>query len=232
MAVIAVVGDHDERYETHRGIDRVLDSLPPGLAGAWHATDELDPGGIAAADALWMAPGTPYRDRPAALAVIRHARENDQPILGSCGGFQHMLLEFARSVAGIDGAEHEEEHPEAGTLLLARLSCSLIGQIRPVTTVAGTMAAAVCGPGPFDGFHYCDFGLAPEFEERLVTAGLVISGHAPDAGVEIVELPGHAFYVGTMFQPQMGPQPDGREQPLLEAFLRAARAAGRPGQSA
>src|SRR6478609_11090788 len=107
MATIAVVGDRDERYETHRGIDRVLASLPPGLKGVWHATDELDPAEIAAADGVWMAPGTPYRDRAAALAMIQHAREHDQPILGSCGGFQHMLLEYARSVAGIEAAEHE-----------------------------------------------------------------------------------------------------------------------------
>jgi CTP synthase (UTP-ammonia lyase) len=223
--VIAVVGDRDERYETHRGIDRVLASLPLGLTGGWHATDELAPTEIAAAAGIWMAPGTPYRDRAAALRVIRHARENDQPTLGSCGGFQHMLLEFARSVAGIEDAEHEEEQPDAQTLLLTRLSCSLIGQIRPVTTVAGTMAAAVCGPGPFDGFHYCNFGLAPIFERTLVAAGLVVSGRAPDAGVEIVELPGHLFYFGTMFQPQMSPQPDG-EHPLLQAFFAAARAAG------
>jgi CTP synthase (UTP-ammonia lyase) len=223
MAVIAVVGDHDERYETHRGIDRVLASLPQGLSGAWQATDELDPDGTAAAAAVWIAPGTPYRDRAAALAVLRHAREHDQPILGSCGGFQHMLLEFARSVAGIDEAEHEEEHPNAETLVLTRLSCSLIGQIRPVTTVAGSMAAGICGPGPFAGFHYCNFGLAPEFEERLLAAGLVVSGHAPDAGVEIVELPGHPFYFGTMFQPQMSPGPDGSEHPFLGAFFEAAR---------
>ncbi len=228
MAVIAVVGDRDESYETHRGIDRVLASLPSGITGAWHHTDELDPVEIAAADAVWMAPGTPYRNRAAALDVIRHAREHGRPILGSCGGFQHMLLEFARSVAGIADAEHEEERPEGETLLLTRLSCSLIGQIRPVTTVAGTSAAAVCGLGPFDGFHYCNFGLAPAFEARLVAAGLVIAGHAPDAGVEIVELPGHPFYIGTMFQPQMSPQPDGREHPLLEAFFAALPPAPTP----
>ena len=66
MSVIAVVGDRDPRYETHRGIDRVLDSLPVGLGGAWHATDALDTEEIAAADGVWMAPGTPYRDRSVA----------------------------------------------------------------------------------------------------------------------------------------------------------------------
>ena len=221
MRSLAVVGDRDERYETHRGIDRVLASLPSGLSGAWRATDELDPAEIASADGVWMAPGTPYRDRDAALGVIRHAREHGQPILGSCGGFQHMVLEFSRSVAGLEHAEHGEEHPDAHDVVVTRLACSLVGQIRTVTVTSGTRAAEICGLAPFEGFHYCNFGLEPRFEHRLVAAGLVVSGHAPDAGVEIVELPGHPFYFGTMFQPQMSPRADGREHPLLQAFLAA-----------
>lgn len=179
MRALAVVGDRDERYETHRGIDRVLTSLPDALRGSWHATDELDPDEVAAADAVWIAPGTPYRARDAVLAVIRHAREGGQPLLGSCGGFQHLVLEFARSVAGIDEAEHGEEHPEAAEVVITGLACSLVGQVRPVTAVAGTRAAEICGVEPFDGFHYCSFGLDPRFEQRLVDAGLVLSGMPP-----------------------------------------------------
>lgn len=216
------MGDRDERFETHRGIDRVLASLPAGLTGTWHATDELSHD-VTDAGGVWIAPGTPYRDRDAVLAVIRSARERGQPILGSCGGFQHMVLEFARSVARIPGAEHEEEHGEASELVLARLTCSLVGEVRSVTTVPGTRAAAICGLEPFDCFHYCNFGLNPQFEARLVAAGLAVSGHAPDAGVEIVELPDHSFYFGTMFQPQMSPGGDGREHRLLEEFFAAVR---------
>src|SRR5262249_50603140 len=155
----AVVGDRDERYETHRGIDRVLHSLPSGLSGAWHATDELDPAETARADLVWMAPGTPYRDRDAALGVLRHSREDGRPLLATCGGFQHLLLEYARNVAGIGDAETEEEHPDAQNLVVTRLSCTLVGQVRPVTAVPGTRAAAICGTAPFEGFHYCTFGL-------------------------------------------------------------------------
>ncbi len=218
---IVVVGDRDERYETHRGIDRVLTSLPAGLVGGWQATDELDPIEVEDAAGVWVAPGSPYRDRDAVLNVIRAAREGGQPLLASCGGFQHVVLEFARNVAGIGEAEHGEDVPDAADAVVTRLSCSLVGQVRPVTAVPGTRAAALCGLAPFDGFHFCNYGLAPRFEAVLAQAGLVVSGHAPDAGVEIVELPGHPFYMGTMFQPQMTPRLDGREQPLLEAFLAA-----------
>ena len=219
MRSLVVVGDRDERYETHRAIDRVLGSLPPDLAGAWHATDALDPGQVAGADLVWMAPGTPYRNRDTAFDVLRRAREGGRPLLATCGGFQHLLLEYARNVVGIEDAETEEEHPDAESLVVTRLSCSLVGQNRPVTAVPGTRAAAICGTAPFDGFHYCSFGLDDALVGPLERAGLVVAGHAPDAGVEIVELPGHPFYVGTMFQPQMSPAANGREHPLLEAFL-------------
>lgn len=82
---LAVVGDRDERYETHRGIDRVLASLPESLAGAWHATDELEFDDIAAAAGVWIAPGHAVsqperrarhdpscpRARPAATRLVR-----------------------------------------------------------------------------------------------------------------------------------------------------------------
>jgi hypothetical protein len=160
MPAIAVVGDRNPEYETHRGIDRVLGSLPPGLTGRWCATESLDPAEATSAEGVWIAPGTPYRNREAVLEVIRHARADEQPILATCDGFQHMLLEYARSVAGIERAEHEEDHPAAGALLISRLSCSLIGEIRPVTAIPGTTASAICGLEPFDGFHYCNFGLS------------------------------------------------------------------------
>jgi CTP synthase (UTP-ammonia lyase) len=219
MTWLAVVGDRDTRYETHRGIDRVLASLPDGLEGEWHASDGIAADRIGAAAGIWVAPGTPYRDRDAVLEVIRQAREKGRPLLATCGGFQHLVLEYARNVAGIEHAEHAEDAPTAEDVVVTRLTCSLVGETRPVTTVPGTRAAAICGPGPFDGFHYCNYGLEPRFEAALVDAGLVVSGHAPDAGVEIVELPGHPFYVGSMFQPQMTPRVDGRVHPLLEAFL-------------
>jgi CTP synthase (UTP-ammonia lyase) len=218
--VLAVVGDRDARYETHRGIDRVLGSLPAGLVGRWHSTDELEPAEIASADGVWIAPGSPYRDRDAVLQVIRTARESGQPLHACCGGFQHVVLEFARNVAGVGGAEHAEEVPDADSAVVTRLACSLVGLLRPVTTVPGTRAAALCGPAPFEGFHYCNYGLSPRFEPTLTAAGLVVSGHAPDAGVEIVELPGHTFYLATLFQPQMSPRPGG-EHPILAGFLAA-----------
>jgi CTP synthase (UTP-ammonia lyase) len=102
------------------------------------------------------------------------------------------------------------------------LSCSLVGEERTVSAVAGTQLAELCGTAPFTGFHWCSYGLAADAAERLSGAGLVMSAHAEDAGVEGFELPGHPFYLATLFQPQLGSSERGKLHPLLGALCQHA----------
>lgn len=177
MAVsIAVLGDRNTDHLTHREIDATLELMPADVDARWLPSPEA--GSAVEADGLWVAPGTPYRDGEAVLAQIRRARTAGMPILGTCGGFQHMLLEFARNVAGLEDAAHAETDPDAADPVVARLSCSLVGEERPVTAVAGTRVAALCGTEPFTGFHWCNYGLVPEREAELVAAGLVVAARA------------------------------------------------------
>jgi CTP synthase (UTP-ammonia lyase) len=224
MAVsIAVLGDRNPEYLTHRELDATLALMPADVDARW--VPSPDAGSAADADAVWVVPGTPYRDGDAVLEAIRLARTEGMPILGTCGGFQYMLVEFARNVAGLDDAAHAESDPEASDPVVARLSCSLVGEERPVTAVAGTRLAALCGSAPFTGFHWCNYGLVPDREAALAEAGLVVAARAPDAGVEAVELPDHPFYLATLFQPQVGSSASGRLHPLIGALVSAARGA-------
>lgn len=131
-----------------------------------------------------------------------------------------MLVEYARNVAGIEDAAHGEQHPGAAHAVAVPLACSLVGEWREVRTVPGTQAARLCGPGPLPGYHLCSYGLAAEYEPVLEAAGLVVAGRAPDAGVEIVELPGHPFFMASLFQPQVG-----AEGEPLNGLIRAFAAA-------
>ena len=221
---IAVLGDRTTEYLTHREIDATLALLPADVDARWLPSPEAD--SAAAADGVWVVPGTPYRDDDAVLDAIRRARTAGMPILGTCGGFQYMTVEFARNVAGVAGAAHAETEPDAADPVVARLSCSLVGEEREVTAIAGTRVAELCGTAAFTGFHWCNYGLAPGHEAELVAAGLVVSARAPDAGVEAVELPGHPFYVATLFQPQVGSSQTGRLHPLIAALVSAARRSG------
>jgi CTP synthase (UTP-ammonia lyase) len=127
---------------------------------------------------VWIAPGSPYQSLDGALAAIRFARERNVPLLGTCGGFQHVVLEWARNVLGIEDAAHEEylpgtsEHPHPNPLpvgegarprlFISRLACSLVGQTMQVRLVPGTLAAAAYGSLEAEEQYYCNFGINPE----------------------------------------------------------------------
>lgn len=78
-------------------------------------------------DGIWCVPGSPYKSLIGALEGIRWARQSRKPFLGTCGGFQHVVLEYARNVLGIHEAQHEEYDPYASKLIVSRLPCSLVG---------------------------------------------------------------------------------------------------------
>jgi CTP synthase (UTP-ammonia lyase) len=219
---IAVVGDRDPAHLTHRELDAALALMPAEVETRWVATDGAEATRLDRFDALWIVPGTPYRDDRPVFAAIERARRDGVPILGTCGGFQHMVVEFARNAAGMADAAHAETAPAAALHAVTPLACSLEGEVRAVTTVPGTRVAELCGPGPFAGFHWCNYGVEPAVLDRLAGAGLVVSATAPDAGVEAVELPDHPFYVATLFQPQVGSSQTGTLHPLIGALVEAA----------
>jgi CTP synthase (UTP-ammonia lyase) len=79
---------------------------------------------LAACDGLMISPGSPCLSMDGALATIRYARENGIPLLGTCAGFQHILVEYARHVLGITGAAHAGVNPDAAELICIPLTCS------------------------------------------------------------------------------------------------------------
>jgi CTP synthase (UTP-ammonia lyase) len=224
---IALVGERNPTHRSHVAFDAVMARLPFGIIAHWLPTDEaacISDSALRGLDGIWMASGSPYRNLDGALRAIRYARERNVPLLGTCGGFQHVILEYMRTVAGVAHAAHAELEPDASGALIVPLACSLYGQQRWVQTVPGTRAAAICG-ALLEGYHFCGYGVASEWIPRLESAGLVVSGYAKDAGVEIVELPTHPFFIASAFQPQV--EPDGAPaagalHPLILAFAEAA----------
>src|SRR5215217_2730210 len=196
---IAVVGDRDTSLLTHRELDAAIARMPTSVQARWVATDRLTPDVLDDADGVWLVPGTPYRNDDAVYALLRDVRERCIPFLGTCGGFQYSLVEFARNVAGIGDAAHEETDPHAPEPVVGKLACSLVGERRIVTPVPGTRLAAYMGTGPSHAFHWCNYGLQEAWVEPLRAAGLVVSARADDAGVEGIELPSHPFFLATLF---------------------------------
>ncbi len=219
---VVLLGDRDTAFVTHRALDALVAQVADQATLRWVGTATADPDELAEVDGVWAVPGTPYADASTVLETLRRRRVDGRPTLGTCGGFQHMVLGFARDVAGLSAAGHAETDPETPEPVVSGLACSLVGEVRRVTPVSGTQVARICGDAPFDGFHFCSYGVDPRYHHVLEDAGLVLSAHAPDAGVEAVELPGHPFWIGTLFQPQMAALDGGAAHPHVEAVLAAA----------
>ncbi len=226
---IALTGEYNDGYVAHRAIPRAL-ALAAAAVGCrlearWVPTMELLPdagSGLESFDGHWCVPGSPYASTEGALAAIADSRQRRRPFLGTCGGFQHAALEYARNVAGIRDAVHTEIEAD-GTPVVAPLACALLETTGHVILAPGSRIARAYGRYHIvEGFN-CSYGLNQEYRGELVRAGLAVSGVDELGNVRAFELPAHPFFVATLFQPERsalaGPVP----HPLVAAFVEAAR---------
>jgi CTP synthase (UTP-ammonia lyase) len=236
MLQIAIVADYDPANLTHLATQEAL-AHSAAWAGIqvqcrWLATDQLGEGNVVDVlrgyEGILIGPASPYRSKQAALDAIRFARQNGIPLIGTCGGFQHIILEWARNVVGFEDAEHAEYDPYASRLFLTRLPCSLIGKTMRIELPGGSVTSKAYGKPHTDEQYYCNFGLNDAYRSILESSGLGISGiEAGDeesrGAVRIVEMPNHPFFVGTLFVPQVSSRED-LPHPLITAFVRAVSA--------
>jgi RimJ/RimL family protein N-acetyltransferase len=157
-----------------------------------------------------------------ALRAIRFAREAQLPFLGTCGGFQHAVLEFARDVLGWRDAEHAESAPGATRPVIAPLECALVGVTGAVQFGPGTRVARAYGaPSALETYH-CRYGLSPLFADELLAGPLRATARDAAGEVRAIELDGHPFFVATLFQPERAALAGGTP-PLVAAFVNACR---------
>jgi CTP synthase (UTP-ammonia lyase) len=225
MATIALVGDRSQNVRAHARIPLLVASLSrrEGLAldPYWIATDEVGEG-LKRFDGIWIVPGSPYRNAEGAISAARIARLHDVPLLGTCGGFQHAALMLARDLCGIEAAGHAEYGPQ-GELVIVPLECSLVGHEGPIAIDPGSLLAGVMGVERSVERYHCSYGLAARYVERLEAAGVRFSARDEAGEVRAMELPGHPFFLCTLFQPELAG--DGsRAHPVVRAFAQACAA--------
>ncbi|MFD6431971.1 hypothetical protein [Streptomyces venezuelae] len=224
-ARLALVGDRSPNVTSHTRIPLLLDALAAQdrlvLDAYWIPTEDAEePGAVRGFDAVWVVPGSPYRSEAGALAAIRTAREDGVPFLGTCGGFQHTLLEYARNVCGLTDVAHAENDPDADDLLLTPLACSLVGHEGTVTIAEGSLAESVVGARRSIERYHCSYGPTAHLD-TLRAHGLCFSGEDEEGQVRMAELPGHPFFLASLFQPELAG--DGsRPHPIVRALARAA----------
>jgi CTP synthase (UTP-ammonia lyase) len=225
---IGLIGDRNLEVRAHAAIPRALDlagkSLARPLEPVWLPTSTLGRGPddrLTGLGGMWCVPGSPYENTEAALWAIQAARERPLPFLGTCGGFQHAILEFARNVLGAPGAAHAELSPAAKDPWISELSCSLVGASGLVRLLAGSKSATAYGKDKATEEYHCNYGLNAAFRERLEAGGLKIAGVDEAGEVRILELDEHPFFIATLFQPELSAY-RGVPHPLVRAFGEAA----------
>jgi len=199
------------------------------------------PGALAGMDAILVPGGFGERGIEGKIHAVRYAREHGVPYLGICLGMQLAIIEFARNVAGLEGAHSTEfnratPHPvialitewqdQKGTVESRTEASNLGGTMRlgaqEVRISHGSRAHAVYGADLVRERHRHRYEFNNNYLQKLMNAGLRFSGFSRDGLVEIVELPQHPFFVASQYHPEFRSTPrDGH--PLFTGFIKAAR---------
>ncbi|HJK97908.1 MAG TPA: CTP synthase, partial [Polyangiaceae bacterium LLY-WYZ-14_1] len=182
-------------------------------------------------DAILVPGGFGDRGTEGKVRAIRFARETGVPFFGICLGMQMAVVEYARSVCGLDGANSTEFDPDAvhpvidlmpdqrgladkgATMRLGAYGCRILADSR---------AHRIYGATEVSERHRHRFEFNDAYREKLEGLGMVVSGTNPDTGlVEIVELPDHPYFLGCQFHPEFKSRPHA-PHPLFSHFVRAA----------
>jgi CTP synthase len=215
-------------HETHVNITWIPSDLCETPDGAAKALGGLDgiivPGGFG------------IRDIEGKLGALRFAREQGIPTLGICLGLQCMVIEYARNVAGIDGASSSEFDPGTPAPVIATMAeqvdiidrGDLGGTMRlglyPADLGEGSLAAEVYGAARIEERHRHRYEVNNAYRDAIATAGLRFSGLSPDRNlVEFVELPRdvHPYYIATQAHPELRSRPTD-PHPLFRGLIGAA----------
>ena len=236
---VAVVGKYVELHDAYMSVKESL--AHAGIANSvevdirWVHAETLET--RAAADVLAgvhgviVPGGFGERGWEGKIQAATWARENNIPYLGLCLGMQVMVTEFARNVCGMDGANTTEIDPETPFPVISLLEeqTGIVqkgGTMRlggyPCDLTAGSLAADAYGTDQVTERHRHRWEFNNLYRARLEAAGLRVSGTSPDGSlVEISELAGHPFMLGTQFHPELRSRPN-RPHPLFREFIRAA----------
>ena len=222
---IALLGDHDETVTAHRAIPKAIDLAANFLSVKveldWIRSNEVQLADLQNFDALWCVPLSPYENPDAIIAAIGYARENNVAFLGTCVGYQHALLEFARNVLGFEQADSIEDNPDTAMPLITALSCRLAGEADTINIEANSRMGEIYQTDRVLEDYNCGYGINRDYLQLFEGCELKFCGHDGSGEPRACEIPGHRFFVGTAYQPERSAF-NNKPHPLITAFLVAA----------
>ncbi len=224
---IGIIGEFDKNFRPHVATNDAIEhsraQMDIEFLAEWVSTEYVESNFnevIHQYDGFWIAPGSPYKSMKGAVDLIQYTRENNIPTIGTCGGFQHMVIEFARNVLKVEEAEHAEYNPYASKLVVNPLSCDLKGEPLEIEIVdKNSKAYSIYQADVIKEKYYCNFGLNPEYQSQLHEKGFKIVGSDIHKEARIVELDDHPFFIATLFVPQDNSTIE-KPHPLITEFLK------------
>lgn len=239
---VAVVGKYTSNGDAYKSIAEALKhaGIPneSDVMIDWVESDSMETGRppedfLSDVDALVVAPGFGSRGIEGKIRAIQYAREKGLPFLGICLGLQMAVIEFARNVCGLDGANSEEmdvhaKHPVIHLLPDQRTVVDKGASMRlgsyPCNLEGTSLAAKLYGSSRIEERHRHRFEVNNDYREQLKECGMAISGVSPDYRlVEMIEVPSHPFFIATQAHPEFRSRPN-RPHPLFAGLISAALA--------
>ena len=225
---IGLIGDYNPDVTAHKAIPPALNlsalKSRCQIEYQWLETESINKKYIKEINSFqgfWAVPASPYNDMNGALTVIRFARENKIPFLGTCGGFQHAIIEYFRNVIGIKNADNYENNPDSNEPVITPLSCSMVEKNGEIFLEKDTFVKKIFNSDKTSETYHCNYGFNHDYLEMLKKSDMKISGYDSNHEVRIVELKNHPFFVATLFQPERSSL-ENKNHPLIDAFTSAA----------
>ena len=224
---IALIGDQDPSVTAHVAIPKAIkiasQERDRNVEGVWVETENLSgniPHLLAEYSGIWCVPGSPYQNVDGVLSAIQYARERKIPFLGTCGGYQHAILEYARQVLEFTQADNVEVNPDAFMPLIAPLSCALLEADGVVLFSSASQVGQIYNAKQAVEKYHCSYGLNVEYLSIFEESDLLIAGVDPQGEPRVIELKNHPFFIGTGYQPERSALLNERH-PLITAFVEA-----------
>ncbi|CAM1348199.1 CTP synthase C-terminal region-related (seleno)protein [Tenacibaculum halocynthiae] len=207
---IAIIGEFDENFRSHVATNQAIEHsrsiIDQDFESKWISTETVEKNMeliLKEFQGFWIAPGSPYKSMKGAIDLIEYTRKNNIPTFGTCGGFQHMIIEYARNVLDLKDAEHAEYDPYASRLVVDPLSCDLKGDPLEIEIInEKSKVFSIYQKRVIKEKYYCNFGLNPDYQNLFDKNGFKIVGSDIHNEARIVELEKHPFFIATLFVPQ------------------------------
>jgi CTP synthase (UTP-ammonia lyase) len=243
---IGILGDFNPEFPSHHATNDSLQhaarKLDLKVDSEWIPTPSLANAGaetiLEGFDGFLASPGSPYKSFDGMLKGIEFARRRDWPFLGTCGGFQYALIEFARNVLCITDADSAENNSGSKNIVIYPVACAVTGRKGGAPKLSGKVPEIRLRPGSYlQSFYgkdkeivteefFCNFEVNPDYEWATMEAGFPVVARGTQGEIRAIESPAHRFFVATLFQPQLS-STEKKPHPVVLAFIQAAADWGR-----